>query len=419
MDRVRVGRESHRGKKRDARAVSLRVLRNDRGTVPRMNIKLIGIATVILGCGQAESGSVGASQQDLNGDTWTTVVNTSGDGNGAIYNAVTSSNTTVYVGGGRYEANNEKWIFRHSTDGTTFNTDDAYEYPGSIFSEARAVAYASDTGYLFAAGTTRIASGQNYIDHLLVRYAPEISSSFVNVVDITAPVGSAVGRVRIRWKNGIYVSYQLFDANDVSTSYMLYSANGTTWSPVTLPANVTINNLCAPNLGLVAVGSSGMDWVTYATQDHVTWTLLDRYTSGSNSFIEGDACGAAGFYMYTAGVFWQNGSQYWTVRQGSVNGTSWTTVNFQLMGITDSGPNALTSVKNEPYVAGLFQSGGSPYAWRVRRSNPAGMSWVDSDEYQPTNATQSFVYDIAGTPSLGTFAVGQSNNNAIIRRLAP
>ncbi len=365
----------------------------------------------------------------MNGDTWSTVVDSDGIGSGAFYNAVATGNNRVYVGGGHFHAASAdtSWTLRHSTDGTTFVTDDTYDYTPTGDQTALAQILPLSGGTVYALGTVKPTDAL-VPNHLLIRYAPNASSSYVTALDVSLPTVSLFETGFTDWSSTMYALYNSGTTWANRTSTILYSVGGVTWTPITTPPNMLVTAICGSGGGLIAVGTTSLgtngDWVTYATTDHATWTLKDTVLHTSSSYVYPQGCGFAGNYVYIVGVHHDTQAS-WMVRRGndttSLDG--WTTVNYDAMDSQSNGPTsaAIDFSTGKLYVTGSLHTSASWY-WRTRRATTSGGSWVDSDEFQPTSSTggqASNAAAVAGLSPLGTFVVGTANNHGIVRRLAP
>jgi hypothetical protein len=144
--------------------------------------RFILIALALAGCLE-QAPATDETDQDLNGDTWTTVDdNGYSAGTGADANGIAISPTThkVLVAGSRGETNNTStWIVRGAPDGVTWGLNSTFKLVTTGSSQALNVA-ADSAGYFYVVGTA-IDSGGDM--HWIVRRSVDDAASWATVFD--------------------------------------------------------------------------------------------------------------------------------------------------------------------------------------------------------------------------------------------
>jgi hypothetical protein len=396
-----------------------------------MKTKLIGLVVATMACGQATTDDIGATQERLNGNTWTTIVDSTGLGYGASYVAASRNNTELFVGGYHFTSSNTgvaAWVFRRF-DGTNWHNDDVYQYVSGHSANASGVAYDWTNAHLFVIGEVFNASDDEIV---LVRTAPSVGSGFSNSLNVQLAHDEYVRAANVvQGSDGMYVFYNTSLDGVPSTTHMAWNdGSSSTWVTVTPPTGMRVTAMCTTSIGAVIAGTTGSgsstDWVSYYTQDHATWHVVDTITHTATSYAEPTACGFNGQYMFIAGLL-TDPQYHWLVRRGSnYTGGSWQTVDTETVATPDESPMGISAggTAGKVFITGWWNSGsqnlGQQWYWRTRRGSTDGLTWVSSDEYQPTSskgAKQSYASAIVEVPELGTFVVGEANGNAIVRKL--
>src|SRR5262249_45572382 len=148
----------------------------------------------------------------------------------------------------------------------------------------------------------------------------------------------------------------------------------------------------------------------------------DYKPNGTSNFGTPTACGGSGgSNIYVAGTLNENNSRYWVVRQGTNAGAGWQNVDTFVITNDAYGPIAIGyGVSGKLYVTGSLPHGNGNWYWDTRRGSATGLSWVESDQYEPTaGGVTSNAMDYAYVSSLGSFVVGTANGNGIVRVRKP
>jgi len=322
------------------------------------------------------------------------------------------------------------WMVQKSSDGgTSWSIVDDYQYTSGVSSAAISVA-SDPVGNIYVVG-----EGDDGVNgkRLIVRKSLDSGKTWVVVDDFQYVTGKStfVEYITSNDLGEIFTVSRPLDSTDKNHSLIRKSTDaGKSWTTIDdfqFVAGQSTNStfLTLNQKGHLFLATSGVDsssvshWLVRKSTDRgLTWTIIDDYL-----YVTGKSSSARTLLFDRNGVFYVFGygfdatnKYHWIVRKSVDDGVTWTIVDdYQY----ESGENsfawsAFSDNHGQLYAIGFVTQASGDIIWLVRRTNDAGTTWSNVDEFQYSGGQNSQAKAAVIGPGGSLFIIGYGSDSGFL-----